>query len=290
MSEAPVVLATCARWPELGASDARLAQALRARGRRVEVAPWNGPFAPFAASAAVMVRATWDYHETPDAYRAWLARLDPARTFNPPPLICWNLSKAHLRDLAARGARVPRSLEVPAAAPAVAEAMERLDLREAVIKPLFGASGFGVERVSRGKEAEALARAQARKPTDRLLVQELVPGIEGGELAGVFFDGVFSHGLLRRPAPGDFRVNSQYGGTMEAARLEAATVRDMAAVLALLPTPPLYARVDGVVVGGAFVLMEVEVNEPGLGLDLAEGSAGRFAEAILARLAARAPG
>jgi len=290
VSDAPIVLATCARWPELGASDTRLAEALRARGRRVEAAPWNGPFAPFASSAAVIVRATWDYHEAPDAYRGWLARLDPARTFNPPSLILWNLSKAHLLDLGARGVLVPRSLEVPAVAVAIAEALEHLDLAEAVIKPLFGASGFGVERVIRGREAEALARAQAGKPADRLLVQEMVMGIERGELAGVFFDGVLSHGLLRRPAPGDFRANSRFGGTMEAATLDPAIVREMASVLARLPTPPLYARVDGVATGGRFVLMELEVNEPGLGLDLVDGAAGRFAEAILARLAASGRG
>jgi len=35
---------------------------------------------------------------------------------------------------------------------------------------------------------------------------------------------------------------------------------------------------------GRFVLIEVEVNEPGLGLDLAPGAADRFADALLARL------
>jgi len=284
VSEAPIVLATCATWPALYASDTCLAAALRARGRLVEAAPWNGPFAPFAVAAAVVVRATWDYHADPDAYRAWLARLDPARTFNPPALILWNLSKAHVLDLGARGARVPRSLEVDASPAALAEALARLDVREAVIKPLIGAGGFGVERVHRGGEAAALARAQACKPTERLLVQELLAGIEHGELAGVFFDGVFSHGLRRRPAPGEFRVNTQYGGSMEAATLPAAIVQDMASVLGLLPGPALYARVDGVAVDGRFVLMEVEVNEPGLGLDLVAGAADRFAEAILARV------
>jgi hypothetical protein len=52
------------------------------------------------------------------------------------------------------------------------------------------------------------------------------------------------------------------------------------------PLAPLYARVDGVLREGRFLLMEVEVNEPGLGLDLAPGSAERFADALLARLPA----
>jgi glutathione synthase/RimK-type ligase-like ATP-grasp enzyme len=166
----------------------------------------------------------------------------------------------------------------------VAEALRALDLREAVIKPLIGASGFGVERVIRGTEAAALERARARKPLDRVLVQEFLPEIREGELAGVFFEGVFSHGLRRRPAPGEFRINSQYGGVMEPASLSAGVIDEMAGVLSLLPRSSLYARVDGLVRDRRFVLMEVEVNEPGLGLDLAPGSADRFAEALLRRL------
>jgi hypothetical protein len=71
---------------------------------------------------------------------------------------------------------------------------------------------------------------------------------------------------------------------MEAVTLEHDVVAQMTAVLALLPERPLYARVDGVVEQGRFVLIEVEVNEPGLGLDLAPGAADRFADALLARL------
>ena len=279
-----ITLATCATWPALSASDACLAAALRARGSSVESAPWNGAFEPFT-HGAVVVRSTWDYHEAPDAYLAWLDRLDARRTFNAPSLIRWNLSKSHVLDLAQRGAPVPRSLDVAAEPAAIAKALQTLGLQDAVIKPLIGASGFGVERVTRGREAEALDRASARKATDRVLVQEFLPGITEGELAGVFFDGAFSHGLRRLPAAGEFRINWQYGGRMEATTVTPDVVAQMGAVLALLPEPPLYARVDGVVQGGRFVVMEVEVNEPGLGLDLAPGSADRFADALLAHLA-----
>jgi hypothetical protein len=58
----------------------------------------------------------------------------------------------------------------------------------------------------------------------------------------------------------------------------------MTAVLALLPRRPLYARIDGVLRAGRVLLMEVEIHEPGLGLDLAPGAGARFAEAVLARL------
>ena len=286
MTRAPIVLATCAAWPALSPSDQRLAAALIARGHRVEATPWNGPAAPFTTAAAVVIRSTWDYHEAPDAYLAWLSALDPARTFNTPPLIRWNLSKAHVIDLGARGAHIPRSLEVDADADAISGALQALGVDEAVIKPLIGASGAGVERVQRGGEVAALARARMRKTFDRVLVQEFMAEIEHGELAGVFFDGVFSHGLRRRPATGDFRVNTQHGGRKEATDLEPAVVRAMSAVLGLLPELPLYVRVDGLLRGGRFVLMELEVNEPALGLDLVAPAAARFADALLVRLPA----
>ncbi len=283
----PIVLVTCAAWPDLSVSDQCLAEALETRGRRVEVAPWNGPFQPFAQAAAIVLRATWDYHTALDPYRDWLASLDPARTFNPPALVRWNLEKTYLLDLAARGAMLPRSMVVPADTAAVADALGTMGVTDAVLKPTISgisASGFGVERVTPGGETTAIDRMRATKAVDRLLVQEFVPEISGGELAGVFFDGHFSHGLRRVPAPHDFRVNAQYGGRLEPATLSDETVRQMAGVLALLPVVPLYARIDGVLRTGRLLLMEVEVNEPGLGLHLAPGAAERFADALLARL------
>ena len=123
---------------------------------------------------------------------------------NPPGLSLWNVSKAHILDLARNGVHIPRTMEAAAEPAAVAEALSLLRIDEGVIKPLIGASGFGVERVRRGEEAGALARASAHKALDRVLVQEFVHGIDAGEHAGVFFDGVFSHGLRRTAAPANF--------------------------------------------------------------------------------------
>ena len=286
MSGRRIVLATCRAWPEPSLSDRCLAEALERRGFRVESAPWNGPFEPFARAETVVIRATWDYHQSFDDYRAWLDRLDARRTFNSPDLVRWNLEKTYLVELAARSAPVPASLIVEADVTLVATALERMSLTEAVIKPTVGASGVGVERVSRGREADAIARLRCVTSSPRLLIQEFIPEVAAGEIAGVFFGGAFSHGLKRTPAVGEFRVNSQYGGRMEAVQLDEATIAAMTRVLGMLPGEPLFARIDGVERNGRFTLMEIEVNEPGLGLHLAPGAADRFAEALAARLRA----
>ena len=232
-----------------------------------------------------MIRSTWDYYQALDGYRAWLRCLGASRVFNAPDLVRWNLDKAYLIELGARGAPLPSSIVVDADTSALTNALERLALTDAVIKPIVGASGVGVERIARGHVADALARFRAATSARRVLLQQFVPEVAVGELAGVFFDGAFSHGLRRVPAAGEFRVNSQFGGRMEAAALDTATIEAMSRVLSLLPRAPLYARIDGVVHEGQFMLMEVEVNEPGLGLHLAPGAGDRFAEALLSACA-----
>ena len=54
-----------------------------------------------------------------------------------------------------------------------------------------------------------------------------------------------------------------------------------AKVEASLSERATYARIDVVGEQPDFVVMEVEVNEPGLGLDLAPGSAARFAAVLV---------
>ena len=55
-------------------------------------------------------------------------------------------------------------------------------------------------------------------------------------------------------------------------------------MLSVLPETPLYARVDGIARGGAFLLMELELIEPNLFFEYGPGSADRFASALARRL------
>ncbi len=59
------------------------------------------------------------------------------------------------------------------------------------------------------------------------------------------------------------------------------------AMLARLPFDLLYARFDVVRVDGRLAVLELELIEPMLYFDLAPGSAGRLADATIARLARR---
>lgn len=278
-----VVLVTDNTTPHLSASDKRYADALVTRGVAVSAAPWNGGAEPFYAADAVVLRSNWDYHRTPERFAAWLDDLEGrgVRLFNPPALVRWNLDKRYLLDLAARGVRLPQTRVVPDTAATITHVLDAFGWEQAVVKPTVGASGHGVRLVRR----EDLAAHTDGAAGSLVIVQEYMPELAtGGELSCVFFNGEYSHAIMKRPQAGEFRINSQYGGVASRFDPPAGVREQAAAALATLDAAPLYARVDGVLRGNDLVLMELELNEPALGFQFAPEAADRFAAATLRRL------
>jgi glutathione synthase/RimK-type ligase-like ATP-grasp enzyme len=282
----PVVLVTCNAYPDLNASERLYAAALTARGCKVAAARWNGPSGAFDTDAAIILRSNWDFHYDPGAFLEWMMGLrHKGRTiYNQPEVVAWNVDKHYLLDLASRGVRTPMTRIVPNDRDAITRVFDEANVDQAVIKPSVGASGYDVELVTR----EDLRRRQKRQLWTRrspVIVQEYLPELrQTGEISCVFFDGVFSHALLRRPVTGEFRVNSRYGGETSLMSVSHAIVRQAQKALAVWNQPLLYARVDGAIRNQVFILTELELNEPDLDLHLAPGAADRFADATLKRL------
>jgi glutathione synthase/RimK-type ligase-like ATP-grasp enzyme len=285
-----VCFVTCLLWPDISESDGLVARALERGGVRVEARAWNERTADFGGFDAVVLRSNWDYHFEPEAFLGWLDRLERtgARIFNPPALVRWNVSKRYLIALHAAG--------VPTVATAVLEDESRAGLEAimrhhgwsaAVLKPEIGASAHDTRLVTGETVAEAaaaIATGTIRRP---VLVQPFVEEVRTrGEWSLIFIDGALTHSVLKRPAAGDFRVQSHLGGTTRAEPAPPGVADAARAALHALPAAPLYARIDGVETAAGFLIMEVEVNEPGLFFTHAPAAAPVFAEAILRRLRA----
>ncbi|MHA7873327.1 MAG: hypothetical protein ACX939_13340, partial [Hyphococcus sp.] len=74
-----IIFATCNEQPQIQPGDTHLVEAFVARGATVTAAPWNGAQAPFSSADAIVVRSTWDYPQTPDAFIRWLSTLEGRR-------------------------------------------------------------------------------------------------------------------------------------------------------------------------------------------------------------------
>ena len=254
---------------------------LAALGWAVDEVPWRSG-ADWGAYDLVVVRSPWDYHDAPAEFFDVLTEIDrKTRLENPLPVMRWNLRKTYLRDLAAAGVPVVPTVWLEGLTePALAEAVGRWG--GVVVKPQVSAGADGTFRLGpdRSSWAEALL-ALADRPC---MVQPFLQSVVGeGEWSVFAFAGDVSHAILKTPAAGDFRVQEEHGGHIQAVSpgddLLALTRAALDAVP--WPEPLLYARVDAVrLADGSLAIIELEIIEPSLYFPYGPGSAERFAAAV----------
>jgi glutathione synthase/RimK-type ligase-like ATP-grasp enzyme len=283
----PVALATGAAFADLPENRV-LAAALAGHGVTAEPAVWSDPGVRWARYRAVVIRSCWDYHRRLDDFLAWVDALGRERVtlWNARSLVRWNARKRYLADLAARGVAVaPTVWLAPDDAPRAAERLAGTGWSHVVLKPEVSSSAHDTWAARLPLAPPDAERLDALLRRGAALVQPYLSEIpERGEHCLVFVDGRFSHAIVRRAAPGDFRVQREYGGTVEPVVPSSGVQRWAEGVLRLVRPRPLYARVDAVLTDGGPCLMELELIEPSLYFDVVPEGAERLAAAIRRRI------
>jgi len=262
---------------------------LRKSGWRVDFIPWDQP-AGWSRYDLVVIRTTWDYHERPSEFLNALDKIDqsPARLLNSLALVRWNLDKRYLLHLERKqvpivptryGARLNDIDELLALFTA-------FETHEIILKPPVNVNAFNTFRLHRtGLEAHwpRLSQLFGAAP---YLAQPFMPYIlNEGEFSLIYFDGRFSHAILKTPAAGDFRVQEEHGGVITAVEAGEALRHVARRALDSLDEIPLYARLDLVRhTGDDFRIMEFELIEPSLYLRMHPDAPRRFSEALQAAL------
>ena len=290
--------------------DALAIAELARRGVVVDEVPWRREAVTWCNYDGVVVRTPWDYQRDLDRF---LARLEGIEALGVPlandaALVRWNARKTYLRDLAACGAPTVPSLWGNGLAVDELRALPaRLGGGEAVIKPIVGANADDTYRLPAPPDAaaattgavlledgELAARIAARFVDREWLAQPFVRSVlDEGERSLFYFDGALSHAVVKRPKPGDFRVQEEHGGLIERLEPDAAmrsvgevVLRALAEVRGPLERTgrgemPLQARVDLVRLDdGSLALMELEAIEPSLYFRMHAEAPRRFAVAV----------
>lgn len=275
-----IALVNCAVLPEPDHDEAPLLEAFRAAGHTAATIAWDDPASDPGGYDACVLRATWNYHRRPDAFREWVrAAAGRTRLVNPGETVLWNMHKRYLRELESR--------RIPIVPTAWADRGSATDLRavcaergwtKIVVKPAVsaGSRDTRVFEIPSGLDA-AQAFLDASAAREDIMVQRYMPAVErGGEIALVCVDGAVSHGVRKGPRfAGEAERVEPHDPVGEPER------RFAEAVLSVCPVPAVYARVD-VMLGdaGEIMLSELELIEPSLFFATAPGSAEWFVRAV----------
>lgn len=277
--------------PQLADDDRLAVTELRQHGVAVESAVWDSPLVDWGRYDALVIRSTWDYHERADAFEGWLAHIEHLGVplWNPAPLMRWNMDKRYLLDLATRGVpTVPTICVDRGTAVTLSELLLETGWGGLVYKPVVSASAVRAEHVKPGAVKAHEASFAALVAQRDMLVQPLLSSsVEDGEWSLVFFNGQYSHAVRKRPQAGHFLVADDFGGNVAGDSPRGAAIAHCEAIVAQLPGPWLYARVDACEVDGALLLLELELIEPELFLRHHPSAPRRFATAIRQLVAGR---
>ncbi|MEO6068626.1 MAG: hypothetical protein ABIQ41_11685 [Gemmatimonadales bacterium] len=280
-----IAFATSLALKDLTDDDRSAVEPLKRRGVTVVPAVWNDPKVNWESFDQVIVRSPWDYPQHGEAFLRWFTTLDRAGVpvHNPTSVLRWNLDKVYLRWIEERGGSIVPTEWIERGQPVdLAAVLARRGWARAVVKPTVSASAADTWITTPARAASDEARIHPILERCGLMIQPFLAEIvTEGEISLLFYGGKYSHAVRKRPADGDFRVQADHGGTVEPATPSPAVLLAAQQIIDLRGDELLYARVDGVVVGDEFQLMEFEVLEPQLFFPYHPQAAERFADAVV---------
>lgn len=244
---------------------------------------WTDAAVDWSSFDCAAVRSTWDYHLRPERFSSWIARASSCtKLANAPELLRWNMHKQYLLELGRAGITiVPTVIVRRGENRSFHEIREALDTEELVVKPAVSASAYRTTFFTDGhaslESGQSILDALVAD-RDALAQPFLREVYDPGERSLIFFDGRFSHAVLRPPLS-----RGAAGGERRERRIEPSSdeVAFGNAILARLQSRPAYARVDLIPLrSGEIALAELELIEPALYFSHCPSSADAFVAAI----------
>jgi len=266
------------------AYDALLEKPLNQLGWQMDMVSWRSTTVDWNDYQAVIIRSPWDYQDDADGFMAVLQKIEDSHAHleNSIDIVKWNIDKAYLKELEAKEVNIvptlwPTSFDINA----LPGYFEHFNTEQIVLKPRISANAdntFWLTKESYVEQVQQLAQAFT---TREFMVQPFMNSVvEEGEYSLFYFDGQYSHAILKTPKENDFRVQEEHGGRLQLIEPESELVHQATVALNAINSMPLYARVDFVRHGNSFSLMEAELIEPSLYFNMDPESPQRFAQAF----------
>lgn len=273
---------------ELFGEDDLLLEGFETRGFQASPVVWNQPNIDWSRFDVALIRSTWDYLDEREQFLRVLSQIEASscRLFNPLSVVRWNLDKRYLFDLEKWGIPIiPTHLLSRIEPDDIKNLLLNKQAQAAVVKPTIGLGGSYSYRVSLDDLDDFVTKLRANRPEHDYLIQPFIENVlTEGEWSYIFFNGQLSHVLLKKPAPGDYRVQGIYGGTIQVAEPSIEDRLQAEAVMANLPFDLIYARLDFVRVSGSLSVIEIELIEPIFSFNLVPESIARLVDTVSAAL------
>lgn len=261
--------------------DQLLKEALERLGYSVHRTNWDDKDFDWSSTEYIFFRTTWDYFDRYTEFSVWLEDVcTKTKLINPKELIYWSLDKHYLHDLDQSGIRIPNTIFVePSDTRSLTEIIAPLNWEEFILKPAISGAARHTYRFRKVKAVEHEAVFSELIANESMLIQEFQRNIlTKGEVAFMVFGGKFSHAVLKKAKKGDFRVQDDFGGTIEIYHPSKEEIAFVEKAFAACNPLPIYARIDVIWDNeDKLCIGEIELIEPELWFRMDDEAADRCA-------------
>ena len=259
--------------------DRLLFEAFEKKGLKVHKTNWDNPDFDWTSTRYAMIRTTWDIYDDGkfEQFQSWLEQVkNQTQLINDYETIQWNVDKHYLKDLEARGIKIPPTHFIQKGDKrTLNEIIQSSGWTNPILKPAISGGGRHTYKLTAEKITEVSETFSELIQNESMLLQEFQHNVvEKGELTLMVFGGKYSHAVLKKAKPGDFRVQDDFGGTVHAYEPSDEEIAFAERVVSVCDPIPLQARVDFIWDNeGELCVSELELIEPELWFRNREGSA-----------------
>ena len=254
-----------------------------------EIVIWSDHSVNWNRFSLLLFKSTWDYFDFYPEFLAWLDDITKLGipTLNNLDVILWNSSKKYLLEIESKGFPVISGMILEKGSDiSQDEIATKIKSETWVIKPLVSGGAKKTLKLDRKNWDTHADKIQDWVIEESFLVQPFISEVEEiGEYSLVFFNGKFSHAVLKTPLKNDFRVQHYFGGTIKSIVPSASMLASCQELVQEFAKDCLYVRVDGVEIAGIFYLMELELIEPYLFLAVSDQAINNYKNALADRIA-----
>ena len=264
--------------------DQLVKSALEKKGFSVIRMDWARKDFDWASVDYAIFRSTWDYAERFEEFRTWCEDVMKKTTLiNSYQQICWNMDKHYLLDMEQKGINTPSSVFVEQGQKiTLSELHTAYDWTKTVLKPAISAAGRHTYKLHKDHLEDYESLFQELITHESMMLQPFLTNVPlKGELSLMMMNGQFTHSVIKKAKAGDFRVQDDFGGSVESHKATQEEIAFAESVVKACDPLPLYARVDIVWDNDdQLALSELELIEPELWFRLCPEAADVLAEGI----------
>ncbi len=268
--------------------DGLVKNALEDLGCKVKIVPWDKKDFNWSTAHVAIFRTTWDYFHRFKEFHKWLISVkEKIKLVNSYEHIMWNLDKHYLKELSEKNINIPSSHFIPKETKSLlSEIMNQTNWNKIVLKPTISGAARHTFKISKDQVSNYEDEFKNLIKHEDFMIQEFQENIiTKGEISFMIFGGKYSHAVQKMAKKGDFRVQDDFGGSVNQYQANQEEISFAENVIAALENQPTYARVDVIWDNNnELAVSELELIEPELWFRFKPESAKKVAHLVFKKL------